>query len=126
MSPMMQVLDILRDANVRRDKAAILAVVTPDVEYHYHVGSPPLVGAAKLGKFLDRYWAMSADPEWVIINHAESGDRLLVEGYEEYRDVATGRQVMNRYMGILEFRDGRIARWRDYFQMQPTPVQETA
>jgi limonene-1,2-epoxide hydrolase len=29
---------------------------------------------------------------------------------------------MNRYMGAMEFRDGKIARWRDYFQLNRPPA----
>lgn len=117
MSPMRAVLRALQDANERRDRAAVLALVTPDVEYHYHVGSKPLVGPAKIGRFLDAYWGRSKDPEWQVETWAETGDKLLVEGFDAYTDIETGKRVTNRYMGILEFRDGRIHRWRDYFQL---------
>jgi limonene-1,2-epoxide hydrolase len=121
MSHMLEVLEVLRSANLRRDKAAVLAVVTPDVEYHYHVGSKPLVGPEKIGKFLDYHWGHTRDPVWVIETHAETGNKLLVEGSERFFDTNTGREVNTPYMGIFEFRDGRIARWRDYFQLTTTP-----
>ncbi|MGH8287107.1 MAG: nuclear transport factor 2 family protein, partial [Steroidobacteraceae bacterium] len=120
MSAMMDVLKALQAANASRDKEAVLALLTPDVEYHYHVGSRPLIGKEWVAKFLDRYWSSTADPLWRIDNHAENGDKLLVEGYDEYLDTQTGTRVSNPYMGILEFRGGKIARWRDYFQLQVT------
>lgn len=121
MSRMRAVLQALQDANDRRDRAAVLALVTPDVEYHYHVGSKPLVGPEKIGRFLDAYWGRSQDPEWHIETWAEAGDKLLVEGHDAYTDIASGERIVNRYMGILEFRDGRVHRWRDYFQLGPVP-----
>lgn len=122
MSRMRAVLQALQDANERRDRAAVLALVTPDVEYHYHVGTKPLLGPEKIGRFLDAYWGRSKDPVWQVDTWAETGDKLLVEGYDAYTDIATGERVTNRYMGILEFRDGGIHRWRDYFQLGPTPA----
>ena len=119
MSDKLRVLAALQAANERRDKAAVLALVTTDVEYHYHVGSKPLFGPAMIGKFLDHYWGRSRDPLWRIDTSAETGDKLLVEGYEEYTDTVSGERIVNRYMGILEFRGGRIAKWRDYFQLKP-------
>lgn len=121
MTSMTEVLDTLRAAADRRDRAGILSLVTPDVEYHYHVGSKPLVGVDRIGRFLDDYWGRSKDNVWDIYAAAETGDKLLVEGCEEYTDLASGRRVVNRYMGIFEFRGGRIAKWRDYFHMQPQP-----
>jgi limonene-1,2-epoxide hydrolase len=52
----------------------------------------------------------------VIDHHAEVDGRLLTEGREEYVN-ASGQTVSHPYMGIIEFRDGLIVGWRDYFQM---------
>lgn len=119
MSDGIQILEALQAANVKRDKAAVLALLTPDVEYHYHMGTPPLVGTERIARFLDSYWQIASELQWRIDRHAQNGDKLLVEGYEEYVDTRTGKRVAHPYMGILEFRDGRIARWRDYFEMDP-------
>jgi limonene-1,2-epoxide hydrolase len=119
MGALLDVFRELQAANERRDRDAILALVTPDVEYHYHVGSKPLHGREKLAKFLERYWARAQDHVWKLEAWAENGDRLLMEGYEEYTDAPTGKRIVNRYMGSMEFRDGRIARWCDYFQLDP-------
>jgi limonene-1,2-epoxide hydrolase len=126
MSEKLKVLAALQAANERRDKAAVLALVTDDVVYHYHVGSKPLHGPDKIAKFLDNYWGRSKDPLWRVDAAAETGNKLLVEGYEEYTDTQTGQRIVNRYMGIMEFRDGKIAGWRDYFQLNPPPATQSA
>lgn len=126
MSAMLQTLRALQDANTRRDKPAILALIAPDLVYHYHVGSKPVVGPDGLSRFLDRYWAMTSELVWRIDHHAESGDKLLVEGYEEYLEAATGRRVAHSYMGIFEFRDGKISGWRDYFEKGDPPPAPAA
>ena len=118
MSALIDVVKNLQSLAERRDRAAILALVTPDLEYHYHVGSKPVKGPEGLGRFLDNYWGRSKDGVWRIETFAQSGDKLLMEGWEEYTDIPSGRRVTNRYMGVMEFREGKIARWRDYFQLE--------
>lgn len=117
MGTLFDVVRQVQAAAERRDRAAVLALVTPDLEYHYHVGSKALHGPEKLGKFLDNYWGRSKDNVWKIETWAQSGDTLLMEGWEEFTDTTTGQRVRNEYMGSMQFRDGKIARWRDYFQM---------
>jgi len=48
---------------------------------------------------------------------AEADGCLFIEGYEEYTDKRTGERIAHPYMGIMEFRDGKISKWRDYFEM---------
>lgn len=112
----------LQSAADRRDRAALLAMVTPDLEYHYHVGSKPVKGPDGLGRFLDSYWSRYKDGVWEITSFAQDGDKLLMEGWEELTEIATGQRVKNLYMGVMEFRDGKIARWRDYFQLNRPPA----
>jgi limonene-1,2-epoxide hydrolase len=121
MADLMDTVRELQAALGRRDRAAILAFVAPDLEYHYHVGSKPLHGAEKFGKFLDNYFALMQDVDWKIERWAQNGDVLMTEGYEQYTDAQTGQRITNRYMGSMEFRGGKIAKWRDYFQKGPVP-----
>lgn len=119
MSSYIDLVKNLQSAADRRDRAALLAMVTPDLEYHYHVGSKPVKGPEGLGRFLDSYWSRFKDGVWEITSFAQDGDKLLMEGWEELTEIATGQRVKNLYMGVMEFRDGKIARWRDYFQLKP-------
>ncbi len=122
MSAYIELVKKLQGLAEKRDRAAILAMVTSDLEYHYHVGSKPVTGPEGLGRFLDNYWGRSKDGVWKIETFAQSGDTLLMEGWEEFTDTTTGSRVMNRYMGAMEFRDGKIPRWRDYFQLNRPPA----
>jgi ketosteroid isomerase-like protein len=106
----------LQQALAKRDKDAFLEFFAPDVEYHYHVGSRPLLGKNWVDKFITKYWANNSAATWIIERHAESGDDLFTEGREEYWN-ADGQKVSHPYMGIVSFRDGKIVGWRDYFQM---------
>jgi limonene-1,2-epoxide hydrolase len=101
-----------------RDKPAFLAFFAPEIEYHYHVGTRPLVGVDWVDRFITRYWANHSETEWVLTNWAENENKVLTEGREDYVN-ADGVKVSHPYMGIIEFADdGRITAWRDYFQMK--------
>jgi limonene-1,2-epoxide hydrolase len=122
MSNYVELVKDLQKAADRRDRAAILAMVTPDLEYHYHVGSKPVKGPEGLGRFLDSYWSRYKDGVWQITSFAQDGDKLLMEGWEELTEIATGQRIKNLYMGVMEFRDGKIVGWRDYFQLNRPPA----
>jgi ketosteroid isomerase-like protein len=52
----------------------------------------------------------------VVERIIESGDSAMVEGVEHY--VKDGKSVSLPYMSRFKFRDGKIAEWRDYFDLQ--------
>jgi limonene-1,2-epoxide hydrolase len=117
MSEKMQVIEAVRKANLAQDDEAFLSCLTDDIVYHYHVGSRPLIGKEWVQKFLSKYREITADVSWRIDRHAETENELFVEGYEQYRDTRTNEVIAHPYMGIFEFRDGKISAWRDYFEM---------
>ena len=105
------VVDAIIDAWKHKDIDGVLAQLCDDVEYHYLVGERPLLGKEWVRKFLERFGGHIGEPNnWRIV---ECGDALLVEGIDDY--VSTdGTRVRYPYMGVFEFRDGHVARWRDY------------
>ncbi len=117
MSAMMEVIEAVRQANLDDDDDAFLACLTDDIEYHYHMGTRPLLGKEWVAKFLNKYREVTTDVLWRIDRFAEKDDMVFVEGYEEYTDTRTNERIAHPYMGIFEFRDGKIAKWRDYFEM---------
>ncbi len=117
MSALIDGLHKTIDAALRRDRQAFLDSFTDDCEYVWHVGKRPLNGKEWLAKFLDRYWAEMADNTWEIHRYAENGNVLMAEGIETYVVKATGEKVVHPYMGVYEFRDGKIAKMRDYYDM---------
>ena len=126
MSEKMDILNALMAATKEKDHAKFLSYLSDDIEYHYHVSSRPLLGKEWVQKFLNKYEEIAADVMWRIDRHAESDDCLFVEGYEEYTDQRTGDRMAHPYMGILEFRDGKIVKWRDYFEMNNKKDEEAA
>lgn len=118
MSHMTETLHGIMDATRAQDNERFLGYLAEDIEYHYHVGSPPVRGIDGVRRFLAKYRTIADEVIWRIDRTAESDSCLLVEGYEEYLDKRTGDRIAHPYMGILEFRaDGKITKWRDYFEM---------
>ena len=54
--------------------------------------------------------------EWRIFSYAEAGDRLFIEGVDEYR-TPEGHRVATPYAGVLDFRGDLICGWRDYVDL---------
>lgn len=112
-----------------------LSFMSEDIVWHYAAAvAPPLKGKVKARKFLENFKSQIAKVNWRIFDYAESGERLFVEGVDEYQ-AKTGEIVAAPYAGVLEFRDGLISGWRDYVDVSvieaqkagtPAPVWVTA
>ena len=109
-------LEALIEAWRQKNIPAVLDFVTDDLVYHFHVGTRPIVGKFAFEKFLKRLGDHQQEVGWRIVRHAQDGDVLFVEGFDDYRD-AQGRRIRHPYAGVFEFRDGRIHRWRDHFDL---------
>ena len=117
MPAAIEIVQQVIEAWKRRDVDAVLELLDEDVVYHYHVGSRPLVGKVIVRRFLEKFGAGQHEIRWRIVNHAQNGDVLLVEGVDDYLD-AEGVRHRTPYMGAFEVRDGRIHAWRDYLDLQ--------
>lgn len=115
----------LMDASARKDKTAFLSFFATDIEYILHPNARPLKGLEWLEKFLNKYHETLDGTVWRIDRYAQNGNKLLVEGYEEYIEKASGKRVGHPYMGIVEFNDeGKITHMRDYFEMDGKPAEK--
>ena len=97
-----------------KDVEGVLAFMDEDIVWHYAAGAmPPIRGKAMARKLLHRFQADMHGIEWRIFAHAEDGNRLFIEGVDEYR-TTEGLRIAAPYAGVLEFKDGLITGWRDY------------
>ena len=120
MSAMQDTLRSIMEATRTNDDEQFLSHLADDVEYVFHVGTRGVQGKDGVRRFLAKYRTIATDVVWRVDRVAESGDCLFIEGYEEYTDQRTGERIAHPYMGIMEFRDGKVAKWRDYFEMNQT------
>lgn len=113
MASHIEIVNGLIDDWKKGDIDGVLSRLCRDVEYHYLVGERPLIGKDWVRRFLQKFGAGQTDIQWRIVNHASDGDKMLVEGIDDYVD-ADGVRIRTPYMGIFEFRNGKICGWRDY------------
>ena len=106
------VADLIK-ANEAKDIDAVLALLTDDVEYE-NVGMGVCRGhdevRALLGPFLESAESMA----WEVLAQLESGDTVMNERVDRFF-LPGGKEVDVRVAGYFEVRDGKVRRWRDYF-----------
>jgi len=124
MDPLYQRLQQMIVAWQAKDIDKVLTFLHDEVVWHYAAGPmPPVRGKATAAKLLGRFTADMHGIQWRIFAHAESGDRLFVEGVDEYTS-ADGKRIAAPYAGVLEFKDGLIIGWRDYVDIGVIAAQK--
>ena len=102
------------DAFAAHDAEVLRPFLTEDVVYH-NIPMDPVEGVEAAVGFLAGFLAM-CDSMTIETRHlAVRGDVVLTERVDTFTmgDVVAPLPVM----GTFEIRDGRIAAWRDYFDM---------
>ena len=82
---------------------------------YYNMPAQPVSGHENLRKFIGAFLANWDKTEWEILNLLADGDIVMVERMD--RTVAGGKPVNLPCFGIFEMTEGKIAEWRDYFDM---------
>jgi len=114
MTPRIEILRAIIQAWKAKDVEAVLSHMDEEIVWHFAVAAePPLRGKAQARKFLQRFGAGMNDIRWRVFSYLESGDRLFVEGVDEFR-TDDGHTVMAPYAGVLDFRGDLVLGWRDY------------
>ena len=101
-----------------RDLDAILAAMTGDCFYH-NMPWPPVTGQAAIRANLEPFVASAGAIDWVLYHIAESPDGVVLTERTD-RFLIGGDWLEMPVMGTFELIDGKIAKWRDYFD--PTPI----
>ena len=98
----------------RKDIDAVLSHMSDEIVWHFAAAAEPtLRGKASARKFLTRFGADIAEVRWRVFHHAESGNRLFVEGVDELV-APDGTVTAAPYAGVLEFDGDLVTGWRDY------------
>jgi limonene-1,2-epoxide hydrolase len=103
------------DAFSRRDPDEILTFFTDDAVYH-NMPMPPVQGKPGIKTVLDMFLKPSTAVEFIILKIAEGEDgSVLTERLDKF--ALGGKNIELPVMGAFELTDGKIAAWRDYFDM---------
>ena len=108
----------------RKDTAFVFDAMTDDIVWHYAAAVAPAAhGKAEARAFLAKFGVNVGAVRWRIFTHAETADRLFVEGVDEY-DTPGGKTIVAPYAGVIEFRGDRISGWRDYVDRSVIEAQK--
>ena len=98
----------------RLDPAELAAYFTEDGVYH-NMPAAPVQGRAAIEQFIRGFTASWTKTDWEIKSLLEQGDVVIAERIDRTR--AGEKRVDLPCTGVFEIRDGRIACWRDYFDL---------
>jgi limonene-1,2-epoxide hydrolase len=99
----------------RRDLDEILGYFTDDAVYH-NIPMTAATGKDEIRAVLEMFVPDSPEIEFSMLNVAASGSVVFTERVD--RMSIGGNRVAVPVAGVFEVRDGKIAAWRDYFDMQ--------
>ena len=109
--------DLIREfcsAWSRLDPTELAQYFTEDGVYH-NMPTGPVEGRAEVEQFIRGFTASWTATEWEIISLAEGEGVVIAERLD--RTTAGDKSVDLPCTGIFELRDGKIAVWRDYFDL---------
>ena len=101
------------DAWSNYDIGKILEFFTDDAVYH-NMPIQAVQGKDAIKGMIEQFMAAFDGAKWEILNISAAGDVVLTERVDHF----TGTKSMSlQVMGVFEIRDGKIAAWRDYFDL---------
>ena len=98
----------------RLDPAELAAYFTEDGIYH-NMPAGPVQGRGEVEKFIRGFAGSWTKTDWEILNIAETGAVVIAERLD--RTEAGDKKVDLPCTGVFTIRDGKIASWRDYFDI---------
>lgn len=110
----MSIVSAFCQAFARRDVDEILSFFTDDAVYH-NMPMPAVQGKAAIKSVLDMFVKPSQSIEFAMLNTAASGDIVFTERIDKFQ--MGEKRVELPVCGVFEVRGGKIAAWRDYFDM---------
>ena len=114
MSNINRLLDMIA-AWGRQDLDAVMTFIHDDIEWNNSGGfRAPVKGKAAMREALEQMASTIAESRWRLFDYMEDGDNLWMEGADEFI-LTDGKRVAIPYMGMLEYQDGLILRWREYY-----------
>ena len=102
------------DAAEKRDYDTALALVTDDIEYH-NIPIPAVYGPQGVKDTLEMLLSQCDGFEVVIHREVEQGDIVMNERTDRFLHNGTWAELP--VAGVFVVRDGKVAMWHDYFDL---------
>ncbi len=87
---------------------------TQDGIYH-NMMFDAVEGRDNIREFIKGFAGNWSEPDWELLNIAVNGQTVFTERVD--RMTVNGKLVALPVCGVFELRDGKIAAWRDYFDL---------
>lgn len=97
------------------DLKPLLDFFTDDAVYH-NIPVDPVVGVEGIRSTVHMFSAGVDHMEFRVLGIAADGPTVMTERVDAFT-LADGRTIELPVMGTFEVKDGRIAAWRDYFDL---------
>ncbi|NQV22637.1 MAG: nuclear transport factor 2 family protein [Rhodospirillales bacterium] len=99
-----------------KDANAIMAAFSPDIVWH-NMPMAPIQGLEPIKALVEPFLAASDVVEWKVLRLQGAGDRVYTERVDCFE--IGGNRIEVPVAGVFEMdADGKVAAWRDYFDMQ--------
>lgn len=96
------------------DPEKVAGYFTDDAVYH-NIPMDPIHGREGIQKAVAGWKAMMLCNGWEIVHQVATGNVVMNERIDRFK--VNGKDVALPVVGVFELRDGKIAAWRDYFDM---------
>jgi limonene-1,2-epoxide hydrolase len=117
------IVDEFIRAYVRRDADAALELVTDDFVFE-HIPMPESTivrGKEQLRGRIMGAIAAAERVDWKILHQVDGGDVVMNERVDDFsfpEGMFAQTHTSTRVAGVFELRDGKIAAWRDYYDLK--------
>lgn len=98
----------------RLDPAELASFFADDGVYH-NMPTGPVSGRANVEKLIRGFIASWTGTTWDVLNILSSGNVVIAERLDRIQ--AGDKSVDLPCVGVFELEDGKIRRWRDYFDL---------
>ena len=99
-----------------RDIEGIMSLLSDDCFYH-NIPMEPQTGKDAIRANLEPFVQMATNIEWIVHQIAENEDGVVLTERTDRFEI-NGQWMSILVMGVMEFKDGLICNWRDYFDMK--------
>ncbi len=112
----------LLTAGLNKDLDEAVTYVTDDCEYtNMPMGS--VTGPEGIKAVLGPFFAPTIENNFTVVREMENGSMCMIERVDRHHLPDPDRWIELPVVGIFEVRDGKIAVWRDYFDL-PTIMND--
>ncbi len=105
-----------------RDVDAIMAFFAPGAVYH-NMPMPKLVGDAQIRGFIAPFIGGADSVKFEVLHSAENAAGIVLNERVDRFVLKNGKKLAIEVTGVFEFTGGKIAAWRDYFDLKAFETQ---